>query len=342
MELPQCTRGGMPGSFALLLAAATFAGCAGRTAGQRGGPPAAGDGIAIIYDAISARPLDSAPDSGDPALDWGYSALIRRSDRDILFDAGNDLEVFRRNVAALGVDLGAVDLAVVSHNHNDHTAGIGHLVRVNPDVALFVPADPWLGRRPGERTPLNVESAAAPGSDPGDLYWRGEAPPRRGWGARWPEARWEPVGESREAARGIHVVATSAARWGYFDIDPAGKRTDHPLPELTLVIETREGLVLVTGCSHSGILTIVEAVERHLPGRPIRLVAGGLHLLDQDETAVRAIATTLRERHRVETIAPGHCTGEVGFRVFREVFGEDCLYAGLGSWIPLDGDERAR
>jgi 7,8-dihydropterin-6-yl-methyl-4-(beta-D-ribofuranosyl)aminobenzene 5'-phosphate synthase len=321
----------------LVAVQAALAGCGGKAAVREDSlePPGGGDGIGIIYDAISSRPLDPAQGSGDPALDWGYSALIRRGGRSILFDAGNDVEVFRRNVGALGVDLEAVDLAVVSHNHNDHTAGISHLVRVNPEVRLFVPADPWLGRRPGEGTPLKVESAATPGSDPRYLYWQGAAPARRGWGARWPEARWEPVAESREAVDGIHLVATKAARWGYFDVDPAGKRTDQPLPELTLVIETPEGLVLVTGCSHSGILTIVEAVEEHLPGRPIRLIAGGLHLLDQDEDAVRAIASALRERHRVQRIAPGHCTGEVGFRVFREVFGEDCLYAGLGSWIPL-------
>ena len=87
-------------------------------------------------------------------------------------------------------------------------------------------------------------------------------------------------------------------------------------------------LVLLVGCSHPGIETIVEAA-RPL-GDNVAMIFGGLHLVTTADTAIVRIASALRDRCGVVKIAPGHCTGEPAFAELRRVFGDRYRYAGLG------------
>src|SRR5438034_11353503 len=74
------------------------------------------DRVTILYDAF-----------GKPSgmkKDWGYSALVEYGGKHILFDTGNNAEIFAQNVKVSGVDLKKLDFAVISHRHGDHTGGI--------------------------------------------------------------------------------------------------------------------------------------------------------------------------------------------------------------------------
>jgi 7,8-dihydropterin-6-yl-methyl-4-(beta-D-ribofuranosyl)aminobenzene 5'-phosphate synthase len=84
--------------------------------------------ITILYDAFGSR--------RDLTRDWGFAALVEYGGKRILFDTGNDAEIFARNVRTLGVDLRRLDFVVVSHRHGDHTAGINYLLQVNPTVRI--------------------------------------------------------------------------------------------------------------------------------------------------------------------------------------------------------------
>jgi len=74
------------------------------------------DRVTILYDAFS----------GDKAVtkDWGFSALVEHDGKRILFDSGNNPEIFEHNVKALNVDLTKIDFAVISHRHADHASGL--------------------------------------------------------------------------------------------------------------------------------------------------------------------------------------------------------------------------
>jgi glyoxylase-like metal-dependent hydrolase (beta-lactamase superfamily II) len=89
--------------------------------------------VTILYDAFGK----------DPAMkkDWGFSALVEYGGRRVLFDTGNDAEVFAKNVKAAGIDLKKLDFVVISHRHLDHTAGLSHLLSVNPGVKIYVPQE---------------------------------------------------------------------------------------------------------------------------------------------------------------------------------------------------------
>ena len=96
-------------------------------------PPPATDRVTILYDAFGGRP--------GLTRDWGFAALVEYAGKRILFDTGNNADVFARNVRALGVDLRHLDFVVVSHRHGDHTAGLNYLLRVNPRVKIYAPKE---------------------------------------------------------------------------------------------------------------------------------------------------------------------------------------------------------
>src|SRR6476469_7958260 len=91
-------------------------------------PPAR---VTILYDAFGDR--------AGLERDWGFAALIEYGGRRILFDTGNNGDVFARNVRALKIDLRRLDFVVISHRHGDHTGGLTYLLSVNPGVRIYAP-----------------------------------------------------------------------------------------------------------------------------------------------------------------------------------------------------------
>jgi 7,8-dihydropterin-6-yl-methyl-4-(beta-D-ribofuranosyl)aminobenzene 5'-phosphate synthase len=108
------------------------------------------------------------------------------------------------------------------------------------------------------------------------------------------------------------------------------------LKELSLAINTAEGVVLVVGCSHPGIERIVEAAAAINP--KIHLIAGGFHLVAASDEIIAKAVAALKDTFKVENVAPGHCTGEPTFAALKKAFGDRYLYAGLGTALPLGTD----
>jgi metal-dependent hydrolase (beta-lactamase superfamily II) len=71
--------------------------------------------------------------------DWGYSILIKGLDKTILFDTGTKPKIFESNFKKLGVDAKEIDEVFISHNHGDHTGGLGKILSMNPDIKVLVP-----------------------------------------------------------------------------------------------------------------------------------------------------------------------------------------------------------
>ena len=101
------------------------------------------------------------------------------------------------------------------------------------------------------------------------------------------------------------------------------------VPEQGLILDTEQGLILIVGCSHPGIVKMTERVRTLFPNRPVHLIVGGFHLLNENDAIVRDLAERLRVLG-VEQIAPTHCTGERAKMIFKDVFGADYLEAGVG------------
>jgi 7,8-dihydropterin-6-yl-methyl-4-(beta-D-ribofuranosyl)aminobenzene 5'-phosphate synthase len=275
--------------------------------------------------------------------DFGFSALVTYRGKTILFDSGSNADVLKQNVEALGVDLREVDFAVASHSHFDHINGFDYLLTVNPSVKIYFPDDPFFG---------GSLSFNAAGTDPkavNDLpidqrYFRGQKTKFEiNQSGRFWRADVEYVDASREIAPGMHLVATRSPFIGYFSRYPNLGITGEPsnsdvntigLPELSLCLTTSEGAALIVGCSHSLVETIVREAKELLE-LDVSLVVGGYHLLPYTEVDILAMARRMKNDLGVKRVAPAHCTGHLGFRVFRDIYGEAYAEAGLGSTVRL-------
>ena len=124
-------------------------------------------------------------------------------------------------------------------------------------------------------------------------------------------------------APGFHLILQSGS-WG----------ADLEVREISLAIDTPDGIVLIVGCSHPTIEKILEAAKGVI-NKPIHLILGGLHLLPAKDDQVTGIAASLRDIWGVRYIAPVHCTGEPAFAILKEMFGDHYVYAGLGTTVLL-------
>jgi 7,8-dihydropterin-6-yl-methyl-4-(beta-D-ribofuranosyl)aminobenzene 5'-phosphate synthase len=296
------------------------------------GVPAFGQEVSIInlYDAFGHE-------KEGVTFDWGYSALIRYNGKTILFDAGNSGDTLAGNASALGVDLRKVDLAILSHRDNDHASGFDYLLKIDPEVDLYLPHDDILGAPsewtfPESPTGVPPEQAYFQGQKGATVYDPGD---------RFLHEKTEFIDSTKEVSPGIFLIPTDSKLTGDFSkYPPNDKETRYwGLPELSLALMTNEGVVVVVGCSHSGIENIVAKVKNDLK-QDVALVIGGFHLLPYSDETITQVAKTLKEDLGVKRVAPAHCTGNLGFKIFREFFGDDYLFAGLGSKVSLGNNEK--
>ncbi len=104
---------------------------------------------------------------------------------------------------------------------------------------------------------------------------------------------------------------------------------DGVVPEQSIAIHTSKGMVLLTGCAHPGIISIVKQAKSLFPDEDTYLLMGGFHLKDHHHTEIEEIVGFIKDVG-VQNVAPSHCTGETAIDVFRERFQEKFVQAGLG------------
>lgn len=265
----------------------------------------------IIYDAFGT--------SQDLKRDWGFSVLIEYAGRKILVDTGNNSTIFAANARALDVDLRDLDFVVISHRHGDHTSGLNHLLKLNPKVKIYAPAEQFgvFGSTLPKGFYKSVDTL------PDNIrYFDGEAPQPNPTGSPWRGADFVLVDAKLEVAPGIFIVPTVSNVTGTLE-----------LRELTLAINTPHGLILVAGCSHPGVEEILSAASG--VNSRVHMLLGGLHWVKTPDAEIERLANALHDKWKIARIAPGHCTGEPGFAKLRQVFGESYVYAGLGSHVEI-------
>jgi len=265
--------------------------------------------ITIIYDAFGK----------DPAMkkDWGFSALVEIAGKRILFDTGNDRDIFAANIKAKGIDLTNLDFVVMSHRHSDHMAGLSYVLSVNPNAKIYAPKEGFGIYGSSLPSSFYRKDEALP---PEMRYYSGTPPEVMNFGTAWQGGNFELIDKTTEIAPGITLIALVS--------DAPGTKE---LKELSLAVNTPDGIVLVVGCSHPGIERIVEAAASINP--KIQLIAGGFHLVVATDDVVAKVVASLKDAFKVENIAPGHCTGEPTFAALKQAFGDHYMYAGVGSML---------
>lgn len=263
--------------------------------------------------------------------EWGFAALVEADGRRILFDTGYLPNTVLQNAKEQGIDLSDITDVILSHNHDDHTGGLitlrRELSKKNPAAlsrAHVAPGIFW--SRPkkdgGEGNPMvafRPEYEAAGGTfiehtGPVELapgVWLTGSVPRPN-----PERNWSSKGQVQS---------------------PQGL-VEETIPEdQALVIDTDQGLVVITGCGHAGVVNILEFARKQVRSAPIHAVLGGLHLFRADEKTLAWTGRKLREM-KLGNLLGAHCTGiEAVFRL-RELAGlqrSTCVVGAVGASFEL-------
>jgi len=130
-----------------------------------------------------------------------------------------------------------------------------------------------------------------------------------------------------EAARAFEVVEASPGQ----EIVPGIRVTGQvgtTIPEQALTMETRDGIVVLTGCAHPGVVAMTEAARR-VTDQPVFTVMGGFHLGDSSAEELRGVVEAFR-RLGIERAGPTHCSGPQAMDLFRDAYGEDFIPMGAG------------
>jgi 7,8-dihydropterin-6-yl-methyl-4-(beta-D-ribofuranosyl)aminobenzene 5'-phosphate synthase len=273
--------------------------------------------ITVLYDAFGKN--------ATMTKDWGYAALVEIGGKRILFDTGDDPGILAKNAKAKGVDLTRLDFVVLSHRHSDHVGGFSFLHGVNPKVTVYAPKETF-----------GVFGSDLPGSFyrkdeslPAEMrYFSGSPPETMKFGTAFPGANIRLIDKTTEVVPGITLIALVS--------DAPGTKE---LKELSLAINTPDGVVLVVACAHPGIEAIVAEAAKINPH--IHFIAGGFHLVVAQDPAIEKVTAALHDTYKVDYIAPGHCTGEPTFAALRKAFGDRYLYAGLGTTLSVGANPRA-
>ncbi len=268
--------------------------------------------VTILYDSFGKSP--------SLTMDWGFAALVEYGGKRILFDTGNNAQVFEHNVKALSVDLQNLDFVVMSHRHGDHMGGLAYLLKVNPTVKIYAPKE--RSGVYGDDQPSSTWYRKDASLATEQRYYGGAPPEIIHMGAAWPNANLQLIDKNTEIAPGMYLITLVSDKPGTLE-----------LRELSLAIRAPDGLVLVVGCSHPGAEHIVgeaRAIDPH-----IKILFGGLHQIQTTDPEVERIANVLHNQYKLERVAPGHCTGEPMFAALRKVYGDHYLYAGVGSVVDI-------
>ena len=270
---------------------------------------------------------NTVPGKSDGLIgEHGFSLFLERPDRRILFDTGAGAALLH-NASRLGKDLRTADGIVLSHGHKDHTGGlaaalgaIGKRIPVYGHPGIF--AD-----RFGKRANGQVQYAGMP--------FKREA--LEGMGATFDLAP-----SFREIAPGVHLTGEVPRRSTYETGDnrlfiPHGD-TLEPDPfhdDLSMVVEGADGLTLILGCCHSGLVNTIDHVCDRLPGKPIHTVIGGTHLGFAPPEQLQHTIASLRER-QVRRLGLSHCTGLEAGAKLAAAFGDAVAFCNVGYSLTLD------
>jgi 7,8-dihydropterin-6-yl-methyl-4-(beta-D-ribofuranosyl)aminobenzene 5'-phosphate synthase len=254
----------------------------------------------------------------------GLSFRIDTDDGCLLFDAGASEGVLLYNLAWLGGhphDIGAI---VLSHAHNDHTGGLLGVLPRSPGLPVYAHPDlfrPRFTRRQEAYKPVGLPQAREELARLADL--RLSADPVEVLSGLWTTGeiveRPEPEGRSAN-----HFV-------------PAGDgwEPDPYRDDMSLALEAREGLVVVCGCCHAGLLNTLDHVRRVFR-RPVVAVLGGTHLVDADETYLEHVAGVLRDSYGSPSLYLNHCTGKRAIITLANAFGNRVSPCPAGTILSFD------
>lgn len=261
--------------------------------------------------------------------EWGFAALVEADGRRILFDTGANPDTVSRNLKALKIDISNIDEVILSHHHLDHTAGLVTLRNEYPKaLGTAYVAKGMFYSRPR----VDFSNPAATPHEGNTMIATRAAYEARG-------GRIVELDGPREIHPGIWLTGPVPRVHNERNWSGSGKmrllngsEAEDNLPEdQTLVIATAKGLVIVAGCSHAGIINILEYARTKIrKDAPIHAAIGGFHLFNAKDETLAFTARKFRE-FGLQNFLGAHCTGIESVYKLRELAGLGRKTAAVGA-----------
>jgi len=254
----------------------------------------------------------------------GLSFWIQTPRGSVLLDTGSTTLVLKHNLAELGLDPRHLDALVLSHAHYDHTGGLPAVLEINPEIPIHAHPDILQARysyKNGEYHSIGIPQEsfllikqaalkldAAPIEVLPKLFTTGEISQR----------------SELEGRSATHFIRPKQS-W-----QPDPYRDD-----LSMVLVTQRGLVVICGCCHAGLLNTLAHVRRTFP-LPIHMLIGGTHLISMDGASLKHVVDVLKKEYPHIEYYPNHCTGEQAFQALTQEFGTKVHACPAGTIIEIE------
>jgi 7,8-dihydropterin-6-yl-methyl-4-(beta-D-ribofuranosyl)aminobenzene 5'-phosphate synthase len=236
----------------------------------------------------------------------GFSILAETDASLILFDTGRQ-QALLDNARELGIDLSRVRQLVLSHGHYDHSGGVADMLALSPDLSVYMHPAAFQKRfsiRDGIPRPVHMPERA------------------RSALKAMPRSRICLVEQPAVLAYGAGITGPVPRRTAFestgvpFYMDPEGTIPDPIGDDLSIWFETRDGLVLIAGCCHAGLVNTLRYVIELTGNERIAALIGGFHLSAASEERLTLTVEALNG-FDIARIIPCHCTGEHATMYFR-------------------------
>lgn len=272
--------------------------------------------------------IENEVSQGNPDLkaEAGLSLLIKTDKQTILFDTGSS-GAFADNAEKLGIDLASVDFVVISHAHFDHTGGQERFFKINSTAKVYIKEE-------------------AKGRYFYKLFFLKKSIGTNQEVLRNYADRFIFVKEGLQIDEHVQIVTQISSHHKQpADSKHLVTKKDNQLVaddfahEQMLLITEGEKIYCFTGCSHHGILNMVESAQQ-IVGNKKMSVIGGFHMynpltkgLSEKKEDVIKTAQLLNANQQIDEIATGHCTGTGAFKLLKGVLGEKLVKINTGSRI---------
>jgi len=245
--------------------------------------------------------------------EYGFAALVAVDEKKILFDTGS-ADALMKNAAAGGIDLSQINDLVISHGHFDHTGAVIPFLqtarnkRVYAHAGIFIPRYVVLGE-----------------------YKRAIGVPFPSQEISSNDAEFIITNEFTEICSGVFVTGEIPRNTNYEDVGghfyvAVGERMvpDVIYDDMSMVINHPEGLIVISGCAHAGIINTINYARRKTGQKKVRAYIGGTHLAGATEERLTRTIAALKELD-VEQVIACHCTGFDAMVRLRNALGDKVI-----------------
>ncbi|WP_019614987.1 MBL fold metallo-hydrolase [Psychromonas ossibalaenae] len=238
----------------------------------------------------------------------GLSILIEHQGKRILFDNGQNDALFY-NANALGIPLNNLDLIILSHGHYDHGGNLSTLLAANPNAFFYAHPDC-----------LQTRYSLHPDKPPRTISLVKSAVKAI---EVFPDSQKKLITKASEISAGIWLTGQIPRlchienSGGLFFLDKEKKHSDPLNDDISLWIETENGLTVICGCCHSGIMNTLAHIKKQTEQTAVHNLLGGLHLVNADPRRLSATIDYLNKQN-IRNIYPAHCTGDSAISLLKK------------------------